>query len=116
MNELSLPDDLLAYKIPSQKDNQVLVRFPNWYGASVITGWTAYGDPANPFELAVIRFVEHEENENYYDLCYDTPITDDVLGYLTGSEVILLLYEIAALEGHVTEALLLGGGDEGESR
>ena len=64
-------------------------KFDNGYGASVITGGIAYCDDAHPYELAVLH---HDE------LCYDTPITDDVIGYLTSDEVFDLLDKIEQLE------------------
>lgn len=64
-------------------------KFDNGYGASVITGGIAYCDDAHPYELAVLHHGE---------LCYDTPITDDVIGYLTSDEVFDLLDKIEQLE------------------
>ena len=63
-------------------------KFDNGYGASVITGVIAYCNEEHPYELAVL---EHDE------LCYDTPITDDVLGYLTEDDVSDLLDRIEQL-------------------
>lgn len=63
-------------------------KFDNGYGASVITGGIAYCSEAQPYELAVLKD---------YELCYDTPITDDVLGYLTSDEVYDLLDRIEQL-------------------
>ena len=60
--------------------------FDNGYGASVITG--GYGDESAPYELAVL----HRGR-----IVYDTPITDDVIGWLTAAEVEELLDRIAAL-------------------
>lgn len=62
--------------------------FDNGYGASVITGGIAYCNEGQPYELAVL---EHDE------LCYSTPITDDVIGYLTSDEVYDLLDKIEQL-------------------
>ena len=67
---------------------QWIFKFDNGYGASVITGGIAYCNEAQPYELAVL---EHGE------LCYDTPITDDVIGYLTSDEVYDLLDRIEQL-------------------
>lgn len=36
-------------------------------------------------------------DDSTQDLCYDTPITDDVIGYLTDQEVDELLNKIKAL-------------------
>lgn len=63
-------------------------KFDNGYGASVITGGIAYCNEAQPYELAVLKHGE---------LCYDTPITDDVIGYLTSDEVYELLDRIEQL-------------------
>ena len=60
--------------------------FPNGYKASVITINNVYGDGL--YELAVMHGVY---------LVYDTPVTDDVLGYLTPAEVTTALGKIAAL-------------------
>ena len=54
------------------------VNFPNGYGVSVVIGPYSYGGQDGKYELAVTK-------DN--DLCYDTPITDDVLGWLTPEDV-----------------------------
>jgi hypothetical protein len=70
-------------------------KFPNGYGASVvrfsIMGGLAgsYGADRGLWELAVL-----DDDEN---LTYETPITDDVLGYLSDSDVVETLDKIAAL-------------------
>lgn len=46
--------------------------FENGYGVSVITGSGAYGSGSHPYEVAVML---------NGSLCYDTPITDDVIGH-----------------------------------
>lgn len=62
-------------------------RFANGYGASLIIEGMAYGG----MELAVIGPDGR--------CCYDTPITSDVIGYLTRSEVQPILAAIDALPG-----------------
>jgi hypothetical protein len=57
---------------------QYVYKFPNGYGASVVKHGFSYGGKDDLWELAVLK-----EGE----LCYDTPITDDVLGHLTIGEV-----------------------------
>ena len=54
------------------------LEFDNGYGVSVITGYGAYGSTVAPYELAVLKDG---------DLCYDTEITSDVIGYLTSDKV-----------------------------
>lgn len=62
--------------------------FSNGLGASVIRGATTYGGREGLFELAVM-----EEGR----VCYDTPITDDVIGYLPVVGVISILDKIRDL-------------------
>lgn len=64
--------------------------FPNGYGASVIKNVASYGHEKDLFELAVLKKV----NDEKYILCYDTPFTDDVIGYLTNDDILELLEEI----------------------
>jgi len=64
------------------------VHFNNGYGASIVSGSIFFTCDNKPYELAVIKDDA---------LCYDTPITDDVLGYLTVDDVERVLDEIAAL-------------------
>ncbi len=66
--------------------------FDNGYGVSVIKSSNSYGGGLGLYELAVLKRVEDE-----WHLCYDTPITDDVIGHLTESDVEKLLNEVAAL-------------------
>ena len=68
--------------------------FPNGYGASVVRfsvgGFGgSYGAESGLWELAVLDSAGH--------LTYETPITDDVLGYLSDAEVADTLDKIAAL-------------------
>ena len=66
--------------------------FSNGYGISVITGSASYSNASRPFEVAVLKGTEDK-----YDICYDTPITNDVLGYLSSNQVATLEKEIQAL-------------------
>jgi len=63
--------------------------FPNGYGASVISGPCTYGGEVGLWELAVMDASGR--------LCYDTPITNDVIGWLTEQDVARTLTSIAAL-------------------
>lgn len=65
-------------------------KFENGYGASVIKHFGSYGYKDDLFELAVL-----DKNGN---LCYDTPITNDVIGYLTNEEVLEYLERIRRLK------------------
>lgn len=65
--------------------------FDNGYGVSVITH--GYGSRQGLKELAVII----HNGKGKYDLCYDTPITDDVIGWLTDKEVEEITQKVANL-------------------
>lgn len=69
---------------------QRVYKFPNGYGASVIRHKGSYGFAKGLWELAVL--------DDTGDLCYYTPITDDVIGHLTDEEVNLKLNEIRGLQ------------------
>lgn len=66
---------------------RAVVTFPNGYSASVLRGGTAYTENGT-YEIAVMR-------DGQID--YSTPITDDVLGYLSTEEAEQALAGIAAL-------------------
>lgn len=68
--------------------------FDNGYGASVIRHMYSYGFDDGLWELAVL-VDEH--------LCYDTEITDVVIGYLTEEEVEKLLNRIKDLSPMIGE-------------
>ena len=67
---------------------QKVYKFPNGYGASVIKHKGSYGYQKGLWELAVLHNGK---------LCYDTEITDDVIGHLNDPEVDRLLRMIKEL-------------------
>jgi hypothetical protein len=67
---------------------QGLASFDNGYSVSVVQFNGSYGYEQGLWELAV----KHGGR-----LCYDTPVTDDVLGYLTEEDVTRHMGEVAAL-------------------
>ena len=71
-----------------------IFHFRNGYGASVIRGPYSYGGPNKLFELAVLK--RNQRYPRYWDITYDTPITNDVLGWLTADEVTEKLTEISS--------------------
>jgi hypothetical protein len=80
-----------SYKNRGGRDGeQWEFEFDNKYGASVIKCDYSYGGREGLFELSVLY-------DN--DLCYSTPITDDIIGYLTEDEVSDLLDRIEQLNG-----------------
>lgn len=74
---------------------QVVHRFENNFGASVVCHNFSYGNEQGLFELAVLTFASEA---NDYELTYDTQITDDVLGHLTEEAVQDLLVRIESLK------------------
>ena len=78
---------------PADRDGvQKVYRFENGYGASVVRFHGSYGGDSGQLELGVVKFTGDE-----YKLTYQTPITEDVLGYLSDSDVAAILDRIAAL-------------------
>jgi hypothetical protein len=66
------------------------IMFENGYGASVIRTTHSYGGHIGLYELAVL--------DNDGKLTYDTPITGDVLGFLSPKEVTNYLIQIQDLK------------------
>lgn len=66
--------------------------FPNHYGASVIKHFDSIGHEKDLFELAVL-----ERWRDEWELCYDTYITDDVIGWLSNDRVLEILNQIKNL-------------------
>ena len=67
---------------------QAVIHFENGYGASVIKHPRSYGGPDGLFEIAVLKDGQ---------LCYDTPITDDVIGWCDDNKVEEVLNSIKNL-------------------
>lgn len=68
------------------------IHFLNGYGASVVKHEMSYGGSEGLYELAVLDING--------SITYDTPITNDVIGYLNESQVSEVLTEIEGLEKH----------------
>lgn len=80
--------DLIMKKHPTFPDGvQARMDFDNGFGVSVIKGQGSYGYP-DKWELAVMSDGV---------LCYDSGITDDVLGYLTELEVTEYMKQVQEL-------------------
>lgn len=73
---------------------QLLFRFENGYGASVIHFNDRWVEYYYGWEMAVVKW----EGDKYH-LCYDTPITDDVIGDLTIDKIVPILNDIKNLKG-----------------
>ncbi len=68
---------------------QAIAEFDNGFGASIVKTPYTYGGKDGLYELAVLNTNGH--------LTYDTPITNDVLGYLTEQDVTEVLIKIQQL-------------------
>ena len=75
---------------PAGMGLQCIVQFSNGYGASIVQGPHTYGGKDGLYELAVFG--------KDGGITYDTPITDDVLGYLSEQEVEKTLLDIKNLD------------------
>ena len=80
--------DDLEFKKHHIAGTQAVMEFDNGYGVSVITGPIAYGGDHGLYELAVLKGAS---------LCYDTPVTDDVIGHLSPAEVSEKMAEVQTL-------------------
>jgi len=80
---------IVKHDMPDQNGYQLVYKFDNGYGASVVKHDFSYGGKNGQYEVAVL--------DNEGALCYDTPITSDVIGYLTMSEVDKILVNISHL-------------------
>lgn len=65
--------------------------FENGYGASIVCHEGSYGHERGEFEIAVL----HND-----DICYATPITNNVLGYVEPRRVDSILKKIEDLPTH----------------
>ena len=65
------------------------ITFDNGYGASVVKHEFSYGGKDGLYELAVL--------DSNGDLTYDTPITNDVIGYLRPEDVTDVMEKIQKL-------------------
>jgi hypothetical protein len=65
------------------------IQFDNGYGASVVKHEFSYGGKDGLYELAVL--------DTNGDLTYETPITDDVIGYLRPEDVTDVMEKIQKL-------------------
>ena len=64
--------------------------FENGYGVSVVSHTYSYGGKDGLFEIAVL-----DKDGN---LTYDTPVTNDVIGYLTEEDVTDVLKQVQELK------------------
>lgn len=84
------PVEDLSGHFPSFSKLLYHYEFKNGYGASVLRSSYSFGGDRGLFELAVLKDG---------DICYNTPITNDVIGYLTADEVTKYLQQIEKTTG-----------------
>jgi hypothetical protein len=69
------------------KGMQLVFRFDNYYGLSVVSHSFSYGNDDELFEIAVIEF----ESDGTWNVTYYTDITNDVLGKQSKEDVISII-------------------------
>lgn len=87
-------EDLEFEKIedaPYQVGVKCRTTFSNGYGASVVSHTYSYGGKQFLYEIAVL--------DPDGEITYETPVTDNVIGYLTPEEVTQVLTDIQNLPG-----------------
>ena len=83
----------LTFKVEGFTGEQAVHFFPNGYGVSIVRGPYTYGGKEGLWELAVLIGTDEE-----WELCYDTPITSDVIGGINKEEIDALLNQVEELE------------------
>ena len=81
---------------PHPRDKSGVVsklRFDNGYGVSLVKSWHTYGGRDGLFELAVLK----DNGGPHPSITYDTPITSDVLGYLSEEDVSGIMEKVQGL-------------------
>jgi hypothetical protein len=66
------------------------MHFDNGYGVSVVSHTYSYGGKRGLYEIAVL--------DSNGELTYDTPVTNDVIGYLTEKDVSKVMKEVQELK------------------
>lgn len=81
------------------------ILYKNGYGVSIINNEFSYG-----LEMAVLRWTGTWDDKNdcpkevkTSELCYDTPITDDVLGHLDDESLDEAMKQVQQLEGDLED-------------
>ena len=84
---------------------QTISRFDNGYGASIIDD--GYGSEKGLYELAVVKWTKTSEGfSDFWYICYDTPIADDVIGRLSMDKVTEIIKKIKELPAHNDKCLV----------
>jgi hypothetical protein len=75
-------------------DNGIAAKlfFDNGYGVSVVQFPGSYGYEEGLYEVAILK-----GSADDYDLCYDTPVSDDILGHRDEEDVENIIKEVESL-------------------
>ena len=92
---MPMPLDEFIFDDHSELGERYRYKFANGYGASVVMNQYTYGGLMGLWELAVLRFDPIDSDR--WELCYTTPVTNDVLGYLNETELKIALKRIQEL-------------------
>lgn len=74
--------------MPYHNGMRMWAEFPNGYSVSVVSHGYSYGGSEGFWEGAVMHGG---------DIVYDTPVTDDVVGWMDEDAVLAFCHEVAAL-------------------
>lgn len=88
---ISIGADKLPFSLRKDYENakQATMDFDNGYGVSVLIGGCFYSNGVDTYEVAVMKNGA---------ICYDTPITDDVIGRITSDEVTEIMKQVQKLQ------------------
>ncbi len=92
-------DDVEFKPHPAGSGIHGIIFFPNGYGVSIVRyklshgGYGSYTSNDDEWEVAILK-----GNNDDWELCYDTEITNDVIGYLTSGQVNFLMIEVQSLD------------------
>jgi len=84
--------DLKFEKHKIQDGVQATHFFPNGYGVSVVRFPGSYGFEDDLYEVAILK-----GTQDNWEITYDTPITDDVLGHRDEQDINNILEEVQSL-------------------
>lgn len=85
-----LPESQKNAPIPEHEDaRQAIMHFENGYGISVLKGDIFYSNGTDTYEVDILHNGE---------LCYDTPITNDVIRYVTSEQITDIMKRIQELK------------------
>ena len=74
--------------------------FANGYGLSIQRNGSTYSDEET-FEVAVLHRHKRDIANDDWHLCYRTPVTEDVLAYQTGEDLVKLFAVVSELRENI---------------